>query len=246
MMILTAILFCGSFQTQAQHLGTKVYFSAKEMPDLIKYLPPPPDTIGMEFAYDIMRYEWGKTQRCDSVRAAIARRDAKLTFKALFAEFSVPFGLKISKKSTPEIYKLLVNSVSTIDQTRVKPKAYYKRKRPFVHFHEHMLTTSEELFLSFEGSYPSGHGMRGYAVALLLSEINPANADSIMARGYMYGESRVIVGAHWQSDVDASRLGAAIGVIHLHTSEAFMEQLSKAQAEFKQLTMDPEETIKKD
>ena len=26
---------------------------------------------------------------------------------------------------------------------------------------------------------------------------------NLMARGYMYGESRVIVGTHWQSDVDA-------------------------------------------
>ncbi|MBR5631715.1 MAG: peptidase M15 [Bacteroidales bacterium] len=52
----------------------------------------------------------------------------------------------------------------------------------------------------------------------------------------MYGESRVIVGAHWQSDVDASRLCAAIGLARLHTSSAFLEQLGKAQAEFKQLT----------
>ena len=57
-----------------------------------------------------------------------------------------------------------------------------------------------------------------------------------MARGYMYGESRVIAGAHWQSDVDASRLCAAIGMARLHTSSAFLEQLSKAQTEFKRLT----------
>ena len=98
-----------------------------------------------------------------------------------------------------------------------------------------MLTRYEEEELSGEGSYPSGHSQRGYALALLLSEVNPANADTIMARGYMYGESRVIVGAHWQSDVDASRLAAAIGLARLHTSPVFLAQLSKAQEEFKQL-----------
>ena len=234
--ILAAFLFCGSLPIQAQNDSVTLYFSTEEMPDLIKCLPPPPDTIGIDFAHDILRYMWGKTQRCDSVRAAIAYRDAVWQYDSLFAEFNVPFGLVISKESTPEIYRYLINSLSTIDQTRVEPKAFYHRKRPFERFREHMLTIYEEPYLSGEGSYPSGHSQRGYATALLLSEVNPANADTIMARGYMYGESRVIVGAHWQSDVDASRLCAAIGLARLHTSPAFLEQLSKAQTEFKRLT----------
>ena len=233
---LAAFLFCGNLQTHAQSDDVTLYFSAEEMPDLIKCLPAPPDTVGIDFAHDIMRYMWGKTQRCDSVRAALVFRDAVWNYDSLFAVFSVPFGLEISKEGTPEIYKFLINSLSTIDQTRVKPKAYYHRKRPFERFHEHMLTRYEEVELSGEGSYPSGHSQRGYAAALLLSEVNPTNADTIMARGYMYGESRVIAGAHWQSDVDASRLCAAIGLARLHTSPAFLEQLSKAQTEFKRLT----------
>ena len=233
--LLAAFLFCGSLQSQAQNDDVTLYFSTEEMPNLIKCLPPPPDTIGIDFAHDVLRYMWGKTQRCDSVRAAIAARDAAWNYDSLFAVFSGPFGLEISKEGTPEIYKYMINSLSTIDPTRVEPKAFYHRKRPFERFHEHMLTTYEEQELSGEGSYPSGHSQRGYTAALLLSEVNPANADTIMARGYMYGESRVIVGAHWQSDVDASRLCGAIGLARLHTSPAFLEQLSKAQTEFKRL-----------
>ncbi len=233
---MAAILFCGSLQIKAQNSGITQYFGKEEMPNLIKCLPPPPDTIGTDFANDIMRYMWGKTQRNDSVRAALVFRDAVWDYDSLFAVFSVPFGLEISKEGTPDIYKLMVNSLSTIDQTRVEPKAFYHRKRPFERFHEHMLTRYEEAELSGEGSYPSGHSQRGYAAALLLSEVNPANADTIMARGFMYGESRVIAGAHWQSDVDASRLCAAIGLARLHTSQTFLAQLGKAQAEFKRLT----------
>ena len=235
MRMLAVVLFCGTLKVNAQNDSVTLYFSTKEMPNLIKCLPPPPDTIGIDFAHDIMRYMWGKTMRNDSARVAIAFRDAAWFYDSLFAQFDVPFGLKISKEGTPEIYRFLVNSLSTIDQTRVEPKAFYKRKRPFVRFHEHLLTVYEEKDLSGEGSYPSGHSQRGYAVALLLSEINPANADTIMARGFMYGESRVIVGAHWQSDVDASRLAAAIGLARLHTSPLFLEQLGKAQVEFKRL-----------
>ena len=234
--LIAVILFCCSLKTQAQNDGVTLYFSTKEMPDLIKCLPPPPDTIGTDFANDIMRYMWGKTQRNDSVRAAIATGDAPWNYDSLFAQFYVPFGLEISKTETPDIYRFLINSLSTVDQTRVEPKAFYHRKRPFERFHEHMLTEYEEKELSGEGSYPSGHSQRGYTAALLLSEINPANADTIMARGFMYGESRVIVGAHWQSDVDASRLSGAIGLARLHTSPAFLADLAKAQAEFKRLT----------
>ena len=230
------IMLCGSLRTQAQNDSVMLYFDTKELPNLIYCLPAPPDTIGEDFAHDIMRYMWGKTQRNDAARTAIAVRDAVWSFDALMDELSVPFGLKISKEGTPEIYKLVVNSLSTIDQMRVEPKAYYMRKRPFVRFQEHMYTVNEEADLRNEGSYPSGHSQRGYAGALLLSEVNPDNANAIMARGYMYGESRVIVGAHWQSDVDASRLGGSIGLARLHTSPEFLAQLAKAQDEFKRLT----------
>ena len=234
--MLAVLLFCGSFKSQAQNDGVTLYFSAEEMPNLIKCLPPPPDTIGTDFANDIMRYMWGKAQRNNPERAALVFQDAVWNYDSLFHVFSIPFGLEITKEGTPEIYQFMINSLSTIDATRVKPKAFYHRMRPFERFHEHMLTRYEEAELSGEGSYPSGHSQRGYGCALLLSEINPDNADTIMSRGFMYGESRVIAGAHWQSDVDASRLCAAIGVSRLHTSPAFLAQLEKAQKEFQRLT----------
>ena len=235
-LLIITFFFCGVIEIQAQEEKVTPYFTPEEMPDLIKCLPAPPDTVGTDFGNDIMRYMWGKAQRNDPQRAAFVFRDAVWNYDSLFAVFSVPFGLEISKQGTPEIYKFLITSLTTIDATRVKPKAYYHRKRPFERFHEHMLTRYEEAELSGEGSYPSGHSQRGYGAALLLSEINPDNADTIMARGYMYGESRVIAGAHWQSDVDASRLCAAIGVSRLHTSQVFLDQLEKARKEYQRLT----------
>ena len=49
----------------------------------------------------------------------------------------------------------------------------------------------------------------------------------------MYGESRVIVGAHWQSDVDAGRLAAAAAYSRMHTNERFLEQMRLARLEFR-------------
>ena len=236
MLMFAAILFCGSLQIKAQNNDVKLYFSTEELPDLIKCLPPPPAFNSPEFSYDVIRYQWGKTQRLDSVRAAIARRDAVWTYEALLAEFNIPFGLNISKTETPEIWKLLETSLATTDQMRVAPKAYYHRLRPFEMYEEHLLSTETEAELSGEGSYPSGHTMRGWLAALLLAEINPARADTLFARGWMYSDSRVIEGAHWQSDIDATRVGASIGYAALHTSPEFLAQLEKAKNEFRWLT----------
>jgi acid phosphatase (class A) len=49
----------------------------------------------------------------------------------------------------------------------------------------------------------------------------------------MYGESRVIVGAHWQSDVDAGRLAASAAYARLHTSERFLQQMRLARQEYR-------------
>ena len=237
--IVAIVTLFGSSSLIAQN-QVNTYFNVDEMPDLIKCLPSPPDTIGEHFAHDIMRYFWGKQQRLNPERAAIARRDAVWSYDALFAEMSVPFGLTISREGTPEIWKLLETSLTTTDQMRVAPKAHYHRMRPYVRFHEHILTydaEEDEVELGKEGSYPSGHTMRGWTTALLLAEINPSAANEIYARGWMYGESRVIVGAHWQSDIDATRVAASIGYAALQTSHEFRRQMHKAQAEFLRLTL---------
>lgn len=237
MFILAGLLLVTSVMCLADETAQiKPYMTTEEMPDLIKCLPPPPDTIGEHFTHDIMRYMWGKTQRLDAERADMARRDAVWSFEALFAEFNKPFGMTLSPSATPEIWKLLVTSLTTTDQIRVAPKAFYHRRRPFERMAEHMLTTEEEEYLRGEGSYPSGHTLRGWTAALLLAEINPAAANEIYSRGWAYCESRVIVGAHWQSDVDASRVAASIGYAALHSNKAFREQMDKAKKEFQKLS----------
>ncbi len=227
----TAILFLSCFWFS---FSQEPYFSTEEMPDLIKSLPAPPAKGSPAFKYDVKRYKWGKEQRKDAERAEQARRDAVWSYEALLAELSVPFGLNISEQVTPRIWKLLVNSLLTTDQMRVAPKAYYHRTRPFVYFGEKPFLEDDAQF-SGEGSYPSGHTMRSWTAAQILAEINPAAAEALFTRAWECGESRVISGAHWQSDVDVTRLGASIGYTRLQTSAAFQAQMEDAREEFRLL-----------
>ena len=216
------------------------YFTTAEMPDMLHFLPAPPDTIGALFAHDIMQYMWGKTMRLDPERAAIAIRDAEYGLECIIREFSEPFGLQISKEETPEIYKVLLEGTATCDSICKEPKTSYGRTRPFARFNEHTLVPELEEELNPHKSFPSGHSLLGWSSALLMMEINPDRANQILARGYRYGENRLVVGAHWQSDTDAARMAAGVAYAKLHTSERFLEQMKKARDEFKRLTQSPD------
>ena len=140
--------------------------------------------------------------------------------------------MEITPEKTPAIYHVLERGVVTMRLSATQPKAHYMRKRPFVVFNESTITPEEDEDLGKSGSYPSGHSLRGWGMALILSEINPAAQDTLLRFGYEWGESRVIGNYHWQSDVDASRLLASAALAHLHTNEIFLEDLDKAKREF--------------
>ena len=106
------------------------------------------------------------------------------------------------------------------------------RDRPFVRFNEPTPVPADEEKFRTNSSYPSGHTMTAWTAALILSEINPARQNEILKRAFEYGESRVITGFHFQSDVDAATVIAAAFVSRLHASEDFTEQLKKAKEEF--------------
>lgn len=208
----------------------------QQMPNPIRFLPPPPDRASEAFAYDEAQYLWGKEQRLDSARLAIAVKDADWTIEYICREFSEPFGMTISKESTPAIFHLLYVALISADMVGKLPKDFYQRTRPYVYYGEPTIFPQDEEELRNNGSYPSGHTIEGWSAALLLTELNPDRADTILARGYMYGQSRVIAGYHWQSDVDAGRLAASAALARLHADKRFMRLLRKAHREFRCLS----------
>ncbi len=220
----------------AQEKEVLPYVQLEQLPKLIEIMPAPPAFDSPEFANDVVRYGWGKQQRVDSLRVVQAIADAEwYDLGKFFLQWKDAFGLEITETDTPEIWKLLTTCIATTDPMRKEPKAFYQRQRPFERFNDSM-PSHEEDELRGEGSYPSGHSLRGWGLSLLLAQIAPERANEIFKRGWDYGNSRVIVGAHWQSDVDASRTAASIGFCALQNSEAFLTQMKKAQAEYKKKT----------
>ncbi|MBO7684597.1 MAG: phosphatase PAP2 family protein [Kiritimatiellae bacterium] len=212
--------------------GAAPYCGVEELPDLVKCLPPPPGPGSADFARDVARYKWGKEQRGDPERAALARHDAVWSYETVADAFSGPMGVKITAVDTPELWKLLTDSLQTADQMRVAPKAFFHRRRPFAYFDEDPLCPKEDGAWRDEGSYPSGHTLRSTLAALILAEVNPAKAEALFSRAWQYGENRVIAGAHWQSDVDMTRFAAAIAYSRLQSIPEFRSQVGRARREF--------------
>lgn len=228
--------FMATMNAMAQEDKVQPYIELDQLPDLIKVMPEPPAFDSPEFANDVVRYNWGKEQRQDSARLAMAIADAEwLDHTKMYAQWKEAFGLEISKSATPEIWKLLETSLATTDPMRVDVKAHYQRQRPFDRYKDPM-PSHEEDDLRGDGSYPSGHSLRGWSISLILAQIAPARANEIYKRGWEYCDSRVILGAHWQSDVDLSRAVASVGFCALQGSKAFIAQMKKAQAEYAEKT----------
>ena len=231
-------VFCGTltaFAGQDEQNG-HAYFTQAELPNMVNFLPPPPEFESSRFAADQTQYLWGIRMRQDEERAAMAIRDAVYGMQTIIQEFCPILGLEITKEGTPELYTLLQDVGATCDSISDRAKQEFKRTRPFVYYNQQTLVPEQEESHINNGSYPSGHTVLGWTMALLLSDINPAVADALLARGYEYGQSRVIAGYHWQSDVDAGRLGASVLYAKLQGNERFREQLAKARQEFIEMT----------
>lgn len=110
-------------------------------------------------------------------------------------------------------------------------KQTYARRRPFLDNPNVIQCDAPTEDLATNGSFPSGHAAAGWAWALLLAELIPSRADAILQRGYAYGESRVICGVHYPSDVEAGRVIASAAFARLHADPTFRSDLDAARRE---------------
>src|SRR5262245_48711797 len=220
------------------------YLDRAALPDSLALLPPPPAAGSAEFAADEQIYRSTRALR-DTPRWALAAQDARLTGPDTTGAFSCALGIPISEAETPHLYMLMRRSLTDGVASTSAAKGHYQRRRPFMEFNEQTCLPEDDARLRTNGSYPSGHSALGWTLALVLSELAPDRMNEILKRGYAYGQSRVVCGAHWQSDVTAGRVMASAVVAQLHDNPTFKadlelarEEIAKAKAANRQPTRD--------
>lgn len=82
-------------------------------------------------------------------------------------------------------------------------------------------------------AYPSGHSTWGAMTAMLLAEMIPEKRAELYARGWEYGDSRMVGGVHYRSDVEAGRTQAAIVIGLMMANPRFHEDLARARDELR-------------
>ncbi len=76
--------------------------------------------------------------------------------------------------------------------------------------------------------YPSGHSAFGMTCAILLARMVPERRRELYQRGLLFGDSRVVIGAHYPSDVAAGRMLAAAASALLLANPCFEEDFGSA------------------
>ena len=221
----------GEFRAGSGYL--KGYLDRKALPDSLALLPGPPADGSAQAAADLAVYRATRSLR-DTPRWTLAAADDNLKFPKAAETFSCALDLPISPETTPHLNMMLRRSLLDAGLATYAAKDSYRRLRPFATLKEGTCAPASEAALAKDGSYPSGHAAVGWGWALLLAELAPDRADALLQRGHAFGQSRVICGVHWQSDVDQGRLVGAAAIARLHADPTFKAQAALARTEIEQ------------
>lgn len=236
----SVVLMSGCASVSAPQIPTDVpelqpgimtgYLRKEVLPHSLSLLPPPPAANSAAFTADEETYRTTRALR-NTPRWTLATEDANLKFPQAAEAFSCALDVPITREATPHLYMLMHRSLTDGGLATYTAKNHYQRIRPFATYNDATCTPDEEAFLRNDGSYPSGHSTIGWTWALTLAEVAPERSDAILARGLAFGQSRVICGVHWQSDVTAGRIVGAGTVARLHGDPVYRAELEAAKKE---------------
>jgi acid phosphatase (class A) len=159
-----------------------------------------------------------------------AIKDNDLWGGGALERYACALGAPIDAAALPKTYHLLQRVELDARTVGTPPKEHYNRTRPLIG-DDRPVCVKREAWMSTNASYPSGHAMVGWAWGLVLGELAPAKASGLLEAGREIGDSRVICGVHYQSDVEAGRMLGAAMVAREHADAQFRADFAAAKAE---------------
>lgn len=211
----------------------KGYLTPQDL-DGVQILGPPPAADSPRGAADRATYDETRPL-AGTARWNQAKVDNDIWFGGAVRRFACILGKDISARSTPYTYRLLQRLELDARTVGEAPKHQYMRTRPLIGNDKPVCVPRAD-WLRTNGSYPSGHSMTGWSWGLVMAELAPAKASPLLDAGREIGQSRVICGVHFQSDVDAGRTLASAMVARLHADPAFQRDVAVAKAELARAT----------
>ena len=131
-------------------------------------------------------------------------------------------------KNFPATTKLLLNCMQDIRVTEFRLKWHFKRPRPY-----HLEPTLQPLTKVRSPSFASGHTLWAYTQAYIFSEIIPEKRSEFLSKADEVRWSRELLGIHYPSDNEASRIIAWYLMKFWYNNPEFLKDMEQARAEWK-------------
>lgn len=237
---LGALLAAGALQAAE----FRPFLTQADIAGIQAVLPPPPVKGDMADTLDHQTYLATRSV-LHGERGQAAAADDIFAVDDVTPTFSAAYGLRLSRQQQPELFRLLDELLGDHGEaygvlSGFKKNPAFFRTRPIAEYadkpdscvkpvdmagyaHEDLVTYD----LPKSSSYPSGHSFKGMMTALVLAEIRPDHAAELINRGEEFGESRVICGFHWESDIVAGRLVALKVADALRGNPDFRAEIDK-------------------
>jgi acid phosphatase (class A) len=208
--------------------------------DMTDLLAPPPADGSEAARRDLSAVlEAQRTARAQHLREhAIA--DASTTC----GRFDDELGAELTSARMAPVLAFLNHAAREGSALSAAPKKYWQRRRPFVVDPQVErladVAPNEPAGAGMRAaqalartSYPSGHATFGTVCAILLADMVPEKRRELFARGQDYAHSRLVVGAHFPSDIEAGRIVGTVAVALMRESAQFQHDFAAARAQLR-------------
>ena len=136
-------------------------------------------------------------------------------------------GEQVTAKNYPATTKLLKGITNDMRLMEFTIKYHLLRPRPY-----ELEPKLKPLQIMGSPSFASGHTLWAYLHAFTWSELIPSKRAAFLALAYEIGESREIMGIHYPSDDEASRILANAMLSKMWSNTGFIKDLKAAKLEW--------------
>ncbi|WP_243438801.1 phosphatase PAP2 family protein [Fundidesulfovibrio soli] len=195
---------------RAQVLGPDPYFPSQAATlEALTLLPAPPQPGTANQAANVQLLNIVSSTATPQMVAA-AQWDAN---PSVF-DFSQVLGPNFSAEKLPVTNTFFNKVIINIENTNINLDKLYHSQGPVS-----------------PDSYPSAHTLLGFVDGVILADMVPEKKDQLLTYGVQFGLNRLILGAHWPTDVTAGQMEAALLLPALYASPQFQSDFAQAKTE---------------
>ncbi|MEO9130353.1 MAG: phosphatase PAP2 family protein [Sphingomonas sp.] len=220
---LSLLVSAAALASAAPNGGKAPLLSAADL-DPALVLPPPP-VAGSAQA----KAELAELHAVETGRSAADEADARLDGETKNGSiFGVVLGPRFDLTTLPATKALLAEVRASEKAVVDLGKDEFKRQRPYIVDPSLKSCKRNDDPLS---SYPSGHTSMAFSMGETLARLVPEKAGLLLARAARYGQSRIVCGQHFRSDVTGGQMLGLLIAERLMEKPAFQANFAAARAE---------------